>query len=466
MAYSLAVYTDKTVNDYFSLGTGVESSIWSSVQTFRSELEAAVAKFTAAGLPDPVAMLQALDARIQGFENTIVDEPVAVKDPNKPYDRESLIREFMEEVYSVYLYLKQGVVSTTTNGVTTHSKNTGFTYQGSFANNDTGFAGVNNTTADQKIMKFYYDLINQTFELGDKLKNPLDDPSTTEVENNVWSVSSIPPFTYGGLTYDRVTSKIIGRDADDNPIYKTYFVLEGIDLSYVHKKPVKDQAGREVNFEFVFTDDIIYESLPSGTTDTRGLNNAGLLEVKLEYVEDTSGKRTLDIEVIGTVTIQKFRGMTPTEYLYFWNEARIKILKAQLAYKQALVQEVQEDLRQANAALAELENVANIRNLDKDGNYTNETSKETIIMHLFNARASNKGESLFNTNANDYTHNWGEWQTNRANLKAYVDRKSTQSQDMMLDYQQVLNRYNSSLEILSKLQEKMDGLIKSQIRNL
>jgi hypothetical protein len=36
----------------------------------------------------------------------------------------------------------------------------------------------------------------------------------------------------------------------------------------------------------------------------------------------------------------------------------------------------------------------------------------------------------------------------------------------MLDYQTTLNRYNNAFEVMSKLQEKVDGLVKSQLRNV
>jgi hypothetical protein len=36
----------------------------------------------------------------------------------------------------------------------------------------------------------------------------------------------------------------------------------------------------------------------------------------------------------------------------------------------------------------------------------------------------------------------------------------------MLDYQTLLNRYNNAFEVMSKIQEKIDNLLKSQLRNV
>ena len=57
------------------------------------------------------------------------------------------------------------------------------------------------------------------------------------------------------------------------------------------------------------------------------------------------------------------------------------------------------------------------------------------------------------------------WQESRTNLKNHIDRKSAQSQQAMLDYQTVLNRFNNAFEVMSKIQEKVDSLLKSQLRN-
>ncbi|WP_038160652.1 hypothetical protein [Verrucomicrobium sp. BvORR106] len=461
MAYSTSAFTDLTLHNFYINAN-------SDVTALRTELTNAVAKFTAAGMPSPEDMLEAIDARISKFEKAIVDDQPATVDPNKPYDRNALIREFLEEVYSVILYCRNGVVGAGTTADPYHENNKytntvpdpdvahnpTFALQGIFADNDTGFTGQSEANAEQKILKFYYELITQTFAKGDALK-------TRANPDNVWTVVTISPYTSptNNMVYDRITSEYIGKDSNGENIYKTYLVQQGIDLSVVQKREVKNQAGIVTDFEFIFKEGVIFDGSGGVTAPT-------LQEVQIITGIDSNGAKYYYYQEGDVKTVSNFKALSPTEYLYYWNEARIQVLKAKLAYKQALVEEVQEDLRQANAALAELEKVANIRNLDKDGNYTGDLSAETIQMMLFNSRASLRGDSLFDRDGNDYLQNWGTWQECRINLKNYIDRKSAQSQDMMLDYQQVLNRYNSALEVLSKLQEKLDGLLKSQLRNL
>jgi hypothetical protein len=154
------------------------------------------------------------------------------------------------------------------------------------------------------------------------------------------------------------------------------------------------------------------------------------------------------------------------EYLLFYNEARIRILRAQLAYKEAIVREIQDDLKQANAALAELERQNGAVTATKaDGTKTGQFSAETLQLNLFNATNSTAGKPFLNTTENDAYHNSEEWTQNRVSLKNYIDRRSAEAQEATLDYQTVLNRFNNAFEVMAKLQEKLDTLLKAQIRN-
>jgi transcriptional regulatory protein LevR len=65
----------------------------------------------------------------------------------------------------------------------------------------------------------------------------------------------------------------------------------------------------------------------------------------------------------------------------------------------------------------------------------------------------------------DALHNQSEWAMNRTTLKNYIDRRSSEAQQATLDYQNILNRYNNAYEIMSKMQEKIDNLLKGQLRN-
>jgi len=93
-------------------------------------------------------------------------------------------------------------------------------------------------------------------------------------------------------------------------------------------------------------------------------------------------------------------------------------------------------------------------------------SFETPTMDFFEATNAKAGTVIYDNNGNDDQSNYSEWGASRSALKTYIDRKSTQSQDAMLDYQTTLNRYNNAYEVMSKLQEKLDGLVKSQLRNV
>jgi hypothetical protein len=160
-------------------------------------------------------------------------------------------------------------------------------------------------------------------------------------------------------------------------------------------------------------------------------------------------------------------GLSPTEYLLYWNEARIKILRAKLAYNEAVVREIQEDLRNANKALAQLEvQAGRIQATNSDGSPTNQLSVETLDMSLFSATAGTPSQRIFDATGGDSLHSATEWQKNRTNLKNYIDRRSAEAQQATLDYQNMLNRYNNAFEVMAKLQEKLDALLKAQLRNV
>ena len=160
--------------------------------------------------------------------------------------------------------------------------------------------------------------------------------------------------------------------------------------------------------------------------------------------------------------------MSPMEYLYYWTEARIRIMRGQLNMKEAITSEIRDDLAKANKAFADLEKQAALVRADPDATKSTlaVTSSETQTLDFFEATNSAKGTQLFDGNGGDDIHNYGEWGSNRSNLKTYIDRKSTESQNAMLDYQTTLNRFNNAYEVMSKLQEKMDGLVKGQLRNV
>lgn len=413
--------------------------------------------------------LASLDARIAAFENVAIDD-VAKSGANAgdyPYDRASLKKEFMDEVLAFllqsdkYRATVQGYDSLNPYAVSTLSavKTDGYLRDAAVYNavaianttpvlyqagstillpNPQNFSAL--TTEQQKqllndtgdaIYEQYSDLIDALFAEGDKLKNnPTDAATGATVTANV--VTAIKEVTVSNVTFDGVTT-INGL---------TYLVEKGATIYDVNKTTVTNVAGQPVDFTLGFD---------PALTSTR-------------YIRcDENGVP------VGTtiVTLNTQRNLSPVDYLYYFMEARIKILRAKLAYKEAVVNEIRSDLLQAQSAYSDLEAQAGgARDRSEDGKTLNpNTTKETVAMDFWEAQASKSGTQLL-YDAHDDGHNFTEWQTSRSQVKNYIDMKSTQSQDAMLDYQTTLNRYNSAYEVMSKLQEKMDGLVKSQLRNV
>jgi hypothetical protein len=161
------------------------------------------------------------------------------------------------------------------------------------------------------------------------------------------------------------------------------------------------------------------------------------------------------------------------EYMYYWNEVRIRNFRGQLKLKETIIAEIQEDLRQANAALAKLEEQAgkvssNPEEQQSMGNGSQKAPQvtETLDLDVYEAMIATKEKNrLYGEDSDDDLHDYVEWQVARTNLKNYIDRRSADAQSATLDYQTVLNRYNTAYEIMAKLQEKLDSLIKTQLRN-
>ena len=170
----------------------------------------------------------------------------------------------------------------------------------------------------------------------------------------------------------------------------------------------------------------------------------------------------LDPNVGGVANV---KSLTAPEYLLHWNEARIKVLSGQLDFQKNVITELQTDLAQANDALSELQKqVAAIGT--SDANY----SAATLKLSLFNATHSTTGKPFLTwsdglAGTRDQMYTKAEWETVRVDLKNYIDRRSSESQQATMDYQTTLSRYNSAYEIMGKLQEKLDNLVKNQLRN-
>lgn len=418
----------------------------------------------------------AFDSRVANFQNIITDN-VKPGSEDLPYDATYLKREFMEELFGMLMkrsayrgtflrFVAQpfpvpGAAATTSpvmsSGLLDPSVYysaipTQFGYdQGPIIWDGRNLSNMSLdtlrgtlSTEGQRVWDSYVAWMNKVFEEGNKLDDAPKDPTTGSTLNAV-SVTAITERIINGITYDRV--------AYDGAKY--YLVSKGAS-TYTNSKG--QLQSYRVNADGSITSN-------AGAIDTLITFNASSLS-SAYYLEVSSEL----IPVPGAVaaSLQK-RNLSPAWYIYYWNEARIKVLRAQLAYKEAVTTEIRDDLAKANAAFANLEEqAAGTRAQSPDGKTMNpDTTAETLLMNIFYATNAKQGTTyLVDRTGADTIHNFGDWQNNRSMLKTYIDLKSTQSQDAMLDYQTTLNRYNNAYEVMSKLQEKMDGLVKSQLRNV
>jgi hypothetical protein len=377
--------------------------------------------------------------------------------------------------------------------------------------------------AGKAIFDRYSLLIDSTFAEGDKLgNNPSREAQVT---------SAISPLTVDGVTYDRISQvagiKTISSGtppvSSQVPDYQTYLLESTAPVSQVAKSangdatltgPASSAARRlqitttEVppflpNLFRVAIDgaNLFVDTTGGSITIRNGVFAAPIPATPIKPLSlniTGQGHEFPESRVVATYRATAPNGITyliglgsdgkvyatslaparrsavgttatlsSMEYLLFFNEARIKILRAKLAYNEAVVREIQEDLRQANEALAELETQAGaIVATNSDGSLTGQTSSETLTMNFFNAVHSTAGSPIFSLAGADSIHVSREWETNRVNLKNYIDRRSAEAQQATLDYQNTLNRFNNAFEIMAKLQEKLDTLLKAQVRNL
>lgn len=278
----------------------------------------------------------------------------------------------------------------------------------------------------------------------------LSGPATTNKERLLLEpVEGIrKEFSSGVVTIDDETIRLVRTTAG----YTIRNEADDAQLPATAIKPFRmNLPSREEEFPEVHLEVTHLATTQAGTPYLIGLGTDGA-----SYVINVSAQRRSRMEEVAS--------LSAIEYLYYFNEARIKILRAKLAYQEAVVREIQDDLRKANDALSELEVQAGaITPTDKDGQPTGQLSIETLKMSVFNAVHSAPGNALFTTGP-VYTST--TWQENRTNLKNYIDRRSAEAQQATLDYQNVLNRYNNAFEVMGKLQEKLDTLLKSQIRNM
>jgi hypothetical protein len=321
-------------------------------------------------------------------------------------------------------------------------------------------SGVNATTGAPEVQSY---LLQTTAANGQVVKNSAGDAtvgavanpgafrirlSPVEASNAVTATDYIAAVDSGAATV-RFPSPAGSPPTLDVTLLGVTSSTTAVPISAI----MQSVPGRESEFpEFRITSSY-RATLADGRSFLIGLSSEGKV-----YVTSLESTRR---ETVNTTV-----GLSPVEYLLYWNEARIKILRAKLAYAEAVVREIQEDLKQANKALADLETSSGaVTATDTDGQPTGQYSAETTYTNLFVATASTRAGRMFDGTASDMMHSATEWQKNRTELKNYIDRRSAEAQQATLDYQNVLNRYNNAFEVMGKLQEKLDTLLKAQLRN-
>lgn len=431
--------------------------------------------------------IASLDQRIANFQNVITDgtAKTGVDAQDFPYDKESLKREFMNEVYANLLKRGYGQVVYAFAGALSGPipifpvGSDGLLAGGPFyeaVQTGTGPLGIpiysqgqlvwdgtnfdNMTVAQQRnilgqdgkgIYDAYSTWIDAVFSEGNKMKtNPVDAATGATIVTKV--TTAIPEREINGVVYDRVTfdgTKYYLISADAQTYTAAKVNVNGTRAYYDPNAPDPNHSDR-------IAAGGVADTYIGFTTNT--LASSRYLEVTKDLVPVSGGLNGSFAQ----------RNLSPSMYLYFWIEARIRVLRGQLNYKEAVTAEIRDDLAKANSAYADLEAQAGkTRAQSPDGKTTDpDLSSETQNMDFFEATNAKQGTVIYNNNGGDDQHRFSEWGASRSALKSYIDRKSTQSQDAMLDYQTTLNRFNQAYEVMSKIQEKMDGLVKGQLRNV
>jgi hypothetical protein len=413
-------------------------------------------KFRNTGATEILDEVKVLDNRIISFQNAITaGAPSGTED--KPYDATMLKREFLEEVFALLLKRSDYRLNSPTYNV-----NTGDVTEDLLSDRLRNFSDL---TPDQmlsylveggkRVFNSYAALIDAVFTEGNKMANNPTDPSTgLAVSTNV--TTTIPDTVIGGVTYNRVTAERIpgASDPDDTKNFNYFVIAKNSPPVVSGKSNVEGYSVDRANNTVSATRPVVDAQLSFGGA----LVTTSYLRVNKDLTA-----------IIGEVPQARLsRQMSPMWFLYYWNEARVKVLRGQLNYKEAVTSEIRDDLAKANNAYSDLEKQAGrTRAQSADGLTMNpDLSYETATMDFFEATNTKAGATLYDNAGGDDLQNFSTWGSSRSSLKTYIDAKSTHSQDAMLDYQTTLNSYNNAFEVMSKIQEKVDGLVKSQLRNV
>lgn len=421
--------------------------------------------------------LATIDATIQTFETAYVPNTAAsgTTAQNYPVDQQGLTQQLMSQVYAQLLQAGTGKTygSSTENPIdpttgflnTTSGTNFAAIPGGNFSQldfnpndsqtvNTSAYYYLNST--GQQILTTYYNLIQGAFAEGLTTANNPVDPGTTQTVLTA-AVTAIPQQVIGGVTYGYVTYLTIPPATTP----QSYLVSDNISLQAVAKQALTNSqyspdgsAASQVGYQVTFVD----QTAPG---------NATLLPVDANYQPNGASITTPDIRFMDAIT-----------YTYYWNEARVAVMKGKLNYQQDVVQILQNALSAANNASTDLTQQSGLtEQQDSSQKPDPNASPETVALNMFVAIVSTPSSPLFaanfanpstgspSTSPHAYNFNYSEWQANQVALKNYTDNLNAQAQNAMLDYQQTLNNYNNGYQVMGQIQDKYNTMFQSQLQN-
>jgi len=450
----------------------VLSALGSELATFRGDTS---------GLTQNQAVAT-IDATIQTFETANVPTTAAsgTTAQNYPVDQAGLTEQLMAQVFAQLL--QAGTGSTYTNsshdpidsstGLLNYSifgfvasqlpdnfSQLDFNPNDSQTSPSSAYYWLNST--GQSILSTYYNLIQGAFAEGATTTNNPVDPATSQSAVTA-EVTAVPPQVINGVTYGYVTS-FITSTATNPPTYSSYLVPSDIVLQAVAKQALTNaayspdgSAASQVGYKVTF----VNQNDPASVT---------MIPVDSTTFQPTGGT---------PVTMANVRFMDAITYTYYWNEARVAVMKGQLNYQQDVVQILQNALSAANAASTDLTQQSGLtEQQDSSQKPDPNASPETASLNMFVAIVSTPSNTLFgnsfanpstgspSTNAVGYNYNYSEWQANQVALKNYTDNLNAQAQNAMLDYQQTLNNYNNGYQVMGQIQDKFNTMFQSQLQN-
>ena len=463
-------FISQTLEDMYAGGSEVGSTF------VLSALGSALASFRGDGTGQTqLQNIATVDATIQTFETAYVPNTSAsgTTAQNYPVDQQGLTAQLLKQVFAQLIQDSNMVANSPIDPSTGFVNNT--TLVDNFSQLDlnpndfvSGEAAGKNAMdflsgIGQQIYTMYYNLIQGAFAEGTATANNPMDPVTNQAASTA-EVTAVPPQVINGVTYGYVTS-FITSTATNPPTFASYLVPSDIVLQAVAKQAITSA-----------------QYAPAGTP---GPSNAGY---QVTFVDQTTAlPETKMIPVNPTtfqptggaaVTMDNLRFMDAITYTYYWNEARVSVMKGQLNYQQDVVQILQNALSAANAASTDLTQQSGLtEQQDSSQKPDPNASPETTSLNMFVAIVSTPSNMLFSdnfanpstgntsTNPFNFNFNYSEWQANQVALKNYTDNLNAQAQNAMLDYQQTLNNYNNAYQVMGQIQDKFNTMFQSQLQN-